>query len=76
MLRSSVKVLLRANVAAAAGSRRALSSFSSSTPTSKFKVLGVQQIAIGGLDKAALSSFWVDTMGIKKVGSYRAEVRK
>lgn len=45
----------------------------SSTPR-KFRVLGVQQIAIGSLDKKALSSFWVDTMGITKVGDYRSEV--
>ena len=40
---------------------------------SSFRVLGIQQVAIGGLDKGALSSFWVDKMGIKKVGDYRAE---
>ena len=26
-----------------------------------FKVLGIQQIAIGGLDKSKLSRLWVDT---------------
>ena len=40
---------------------------------SSFKVLGIQQVAIGGLDKGALSSFWVDMLGVKKVGEYRAE---
>ena len=40
---------------------------------SSFKVLGIQQVAIGGLDKQALSSFWVDTLGVKKVGDYKAE---
>ena len=40
---------------------------------SSFKVLGIQQVAIGGLDKKALSAFWVDTLGVKKVGDYRAE---
>ena len=40
---------------------------------SNFKVLGIQQIAIGGLDKKALSNFWVDKMGISKVGDYRSE---
>jgi lactoylglutathione lyase len=38
-----------------------------------FKVLGIQQVAIGGLDKKALSNFWVDTLGVKKVGDYVAE---
>ena len=28
-----------------------------------FKVLGVQQIAVGGLDKAALRRLWVDSFG-------------
>lgn len=40
---------------------------------SSFKVLGIQQVAIGGLDKGALAGFWVEKMGIKKVGDYRAE---
>jgi hypothetical protein len=40
-----------------------------------FRVLGIQQIAIGGLDKSALTKFWVNTMGIEKVGEYKAEVR-
>ncbi|MDH4277191.1 MAG: VOC family protein [Acidimicrobiia bacterium] len=35
-----------------------------------FKILGLQQIAIGGLDLAALSSLWVDTFGVTKVGDY------
>ena len=38
-----------------------------------FRILGIQQVAIGGLDKQVLSSFWVDTLGIAKVGTYRAE---
>ncbi|MEM7182420.1 MAG: VOC family protein [Spirochaetota bacterium] len=38
-----------------------------------FKVLGIQQIAIGGLDKDKLSHFWVDIMGLEKVGHFRSE---
>ena len=38
-----------------------------------FRILGIQQVAIGGLDKKALSDFWVDTLGIGKVGTYKAE---
>ena len=38
-----------------------------------FKILGLQQIAIGGLDLAALSSLWVDTFGVTKVGDYTSE---
>ena len=38
-----------------------------------FRVLGVQQIAIGGPDKSALTHLWVDLLGLEKRGSYRAE---
>lgn len=38
-----------------------------------FKVLGIQQIAIGGLDKNKLSSFWVDIMGLEKVHTFASE---
>jgi lactoylglutathione lyase len=35
-----------------------------------FRVIGIQQIAIGGLDKGALSDFWNGLLGIEKVGEY------
>lgn len=38
-----------------------------------FRVLGVQQIAIGGPDKAALAALWVDLLGLERTGSYRSE---
>ena len=38
-----------------------------------FKVLGLQQIAVGGLDKAALRRCWIDTMGLESTGTYRSE---
>lgn len=38
-----------------------------------FKILGLQQIAIGGLDLGALGSLWVDTFGVSKVGDYTSE---
>ncbi len=38
-----------------------------------FRILGIQQIAIGGLDKARLRSLWVDKLGIALTGSYRSE---
>lgn len=41
--------------------------------TRPFKVLGVQQIALGNLDKNVLSAFWSDTLGIPKVGNYQSE---
>ncbi len=38
-----------------------------------FKVLGLQQIAVGGLDKAALRKFWIDTLGLEATGTYQSE---
>lgn len=40
-----------------------------------FKILGLQQIAIGSLSKKELSEFWIDLMGIKKISSFKSEVR-
>lgn len=41
--------------------------------TTGFRVLGVQQIAIGSVDKQVLNEFWGNLMGIKKISSYRSE---
>jgi len=38
-----------------------------------FKILGLQQIAVGGLDLAALRTLWVDTLGVQKVGDFESE---
>ena len=38
-----------------------------------FKILGVQQIAIGGLDKQPLHEFWVDVMGLSYTHSYTSD---
>ena len=38
-----------------------------------FKVLGIQQIAVGGLDKQPLRKFWIETMGLQSKGNYRSE---
>jgi len=38
-----------------------------------FRILGLQQIAVGGLDKARLRALWVDTLGIEATGTYRSE---
>jgi lactoylglutathione lyase len=38
-----------------------------------FKVLGIQQIAIGGLDKNALKALWVDSLGIAQTGTFKSE---
>ena len=37
-----------------------------------FRVLGVQQIALGGPDKQRLARLWVDLLGLERSGSYQA----
>lgn len=44
----------------------------SARPLSSFRVLGLQQIAIGGLDKAKLSALWEGAFRVPKVGEYRS----
>lgn len=41
--------------------------------TRPFRILGLQQVAIGGLDKGALRRLWVDLLGLHPHGSYRSE---
>jgi lactoylglutathione lyase len=38
-----------------------------------FKILGLQQIAIGGLDKEKLKKFWVDLLGLNIIGNFKSE---
>ena len=38
-----------------------------------FKVLGLQQIAIGGPSKDALRNLWIDLLGVKQVGTFKSE---
>lgn len=38
-----------------------------------FKVLGIQQIAVGGLDKLRLRKLWVDTLGLTLSGDFQSE---
>ena len=61
-----------------ASRRLALSNRRSFQTTAKrsgdnFRVLGLQQIAVGGLSKEKLASLWVDTLGLDKVGTYKSE---
>ena len=44
-------------------------SFASEAAARPFNILGVQQIAVGGLDKAALRHLWVDLLGCGPVNS-------
>jgi len=41
--------------------------------TRPFKVLGLQQIAIGGLNKLALRTLWVDKLGLRLKGDFQSE---
>jgi lactoylglutathione lyase len=38
-----------------------------------FRVLGIQQIAVGGPDKGALRRLWVDTLGLVPTATFRSE---
>ncbi|HTQ00311.1 MAG TPA: VOC family protein [Casimicrobiaceae bacterium] len=38
-----------------------------------FKILGVQQIAVGSASKARLRALWVDCLGLAVEGQYRSE---
>ena len=41
--------------------------------TRPFKVLGIQQIAIGGLDKHKLQTLWIDMLGLEMTGTYKSD---
>jgi len=43
-----------------------------STPR-PFRVLGLQQVALGSPDKARLRRLWVDLLGLELTGNYRSE---
>ena len=38
-----------------------------------FRILGLQQIAVGGVNKQRLRALWVDLLGIEATGTYRSE---
>jgi lactoylglutathione lyase len=41
--------------------------------TRPFRVLGIQQVAIGGPSKARLRTLWVDKLGLDVTGTFRSE---
>ncbi len=41
--------------------------------TRPFKVLGIQQIAIGGLSKDRLRTLWIDMLGLEVTGNFVSE---
>lgn len=38
-----------------------------------FTILGIQQIAVSGMDKSRLNNLWVDLLGLALTGSYQSE---
>eukprot|EP00948_MAST-09A_sp_MAST-9A-sp1_P001153 g1153.t1 len=54
--------------------QRRSAAFSTSHPgEGSFRVLGLQQIAIGGPSKTNLSNLWCDLFGLQKTGTYKSE---
>lgn len=43
------------------------------TSARPFRILGLQQIAVGGPSKARLRTLWVDCLGLTVEGSFRSE---
>jgi len=43
-----------------------------SQPSRPFRVLGLQQVAIGGLDRDKLRRLWCDLLGVTKIGEYES----
>jgi lactoylglutathione lyase len=46
---------------------------SNSTTTKPFKILGIQQVAIGGPDKTKLQKLWVEMLGLEVTGTFQSE---
>jgi lactoylglutathione lyase len=38
-----------------------------------FRILGLQQIAVGGESKERLARFWVELLGLERTGTFRSE---
>jgi lactoylglutathione lyase len=45
---------------------------STMSKTRPFRVLGLQQIAVGSTDKAALRRLWIDLLGLTPAGTYQS----
>jgi hypothetical protein len=59
--------------ATAARSLRIASLRHLSTTARPFQILGLQQIAVGALEKEPLTKFWEGILGLEKVGSFSSE---
>ncbi|KAL3757664.1 hypothetical protein ACHAWU_004449 [Discostella pseudostelligera] len=49
------------------------SSFASQPTSRPFRILGLQQVAIGAIDKSPLSNLWTNIFGIPQIGNYKSE---
>jgi lactoylglutathione lyase len=43
------------------------------TQSRPFQVLGLQQIAIGNVDKGPLTNLWTNIFGVPKIGNFKSE---
>ena len=43
------------------------------TASRPFKILGLQQVAVGSTDSSSMQKLWVETFGLKKIGSFTSE---
>jgi lactoylglutathione lyase len=55
------------------GKTRAVETTDASGTSRPFRVLGVQQLAVGGTDKARLRHLWCDLLGLARTGEFRSE---
>jgi len=44
-----------------------------SQPGRPFQILGLQQVAIGAVDKSPLTNLWTNIFGIPQIGNYKSE---
>ncbi len=42
-------------------------------PDCPFRILGLQQVALGGPDKDALRHLWLDLFGLPQIGNFKSE---
>jgi lactoylglutathione lyase len=69
---NSVKLQLRNCKPVRSFSRYNSTSTASGSGIRPFKVLGIQQIAIGGTSKQALSNLWTKIFGVEKISSFQS----
>ena len=73
LLRRHVRDLPQRAAELPASARLASRKLAAAASTRPFRVLGLQQVAIGGLDKTKLSTLWEGVLGVPKTGSYVSE---